>query len=200
MSQPDTEDNQPKKSSPRRIAASRANGAQSTGATTPEGRRACAEAAAKSSTKHGLLARTILLPGESLDRFNALVEAFTQEHAPITQSEQVCVQKMAAAYWRQVRAWSFQSMDFSCEMSRQSPSAPDAVRAVAAFRILCRDSVQESAHRYETAYDRQFYRALRELDALKAKRGSTVDIPSTPNVFAPSTWEHSEPSDAIPDR
>jgi len=188
MSEPDTQQQQETPSSPRRIAASQANGKKSHGPTTPEVLLVCTTAGATARIKHGLLARSVLLEGESKERFDALVESLIEEHAPVTQSEHLCVQKMAAAYWRQVRTWSFQSMDFNREMLRHT-SESKPFRATLAFRALCADNVHGSAHRYETAYDRQFYRALRELDALKAKRDPTLGVTSVPTAFAPSTWE-----------
>ena len=131
---PDHEESQKRPSSPNRIAASRANGALSHGPSTPEGKLKCAEASAKANIKHGMLADTVVLNGESRDRFIALLESFIAEHGPITQSEQACVHKMAVAYWRQMRTWSFQSLDFNREMARQDASFPaPAPRSPSAF-------------------------------------------------------------------
>ena len=188
---PDHEESQKHPSSPNRIAASRANGALSHGPSTPEGKLKCAEASAKANIKHGMLADTVVLNGESRDRFIALLESFIAEHGPITQSEQACVHKMAVAYWRQMRTWSFQSLDFNREMARQDASFPAPFRATLAFRILCSDDSNSlsTSHRYETMYDRQFNRALREFDALKAKRDPTLGLPAAPACVAASTWQ-----------
>ena len=56
-------------STEKQIAANRANGARSRGPKTPEGKAR----AARNSTRHGLLARSILREGESRDRFDHLL-------------------------------------------------------------------------------------------------------------------------------
>jgi hypothetical protein len=61
-------------------AASRANGARSRGPVTPDGK----DRASRNSIRHGLLARAILLEGESRERFNQLVQVLNDALQPET--------------------------------------------------------------------------------------------------------------------
>ncbi len=62
----------------KQITASRANGARSRGPKTPEGKAR----SARNSTHHGLLARVLLLEGESRDRFDELVCTLNASSTP----------------------------------------------------------------------------------------------------------------------
>ena len=77
-------------------AASRANGAKSRGPRTPQGKRN----SSKNSIRHGLLARNVLLQGESKARFLGLVKSLFAEHHPQTPTEVLLVQTLATTRWR----------------------------------------------------------------------------------------------------
>ena len=93
-----------RKPSPARTAASRTNGKNSNGPVTPEGKLR----SARNSTRHGLLARAIVLEGESRDRFNDLLRLLNEALNPQTQMEHLLVGKMAASHWRQIRLWNLE--------------------------------------------------------------------------------------------
>jgi hypothetical protein len=57
-------------------AASRANGARSRGPVTPEGRLR----SSRNNIERGMLARTVVLDGESRPRFDALMTSLLNEH------------------------------------------------------------------------------------------------------------------------
>src|ERR1700723_1045100 len=82
--------------SAKRAATSRANGKNSHGPVTPEGKLR----SSRNSTRHGLLARAIVLEGESRQPNEAL--------KPQSQIAHFLAGKMAASHWRQVRLWNLQ--------------------------------------------------------------------------------------------
>ena len=90
--------------SDKRAATSRANGKNSHGPVPPEGKLR----SSRNSTRHGLLARAIVLEGESRDRFNDLVRQLNEALKPQTQIDHLLVGKMAASHWRQVRVWNLE--------------------------------------------------------------------------------------------
>ena len=144
--------------SPRKLASARANGAKSKGPKTAAGLAKCTAAASLQIT-HGMLARTII-PGESEPRFRALLNRLIDRHHPATEEELDAVRRMAVATWRQLRVWSFQSLDMAREIARQDPSesaAPAPLRASLAFRSLCLDEAQTQpkSHRYKLMHERQ---------------------------------------------
>jgi hypothetical protein len=93
-----------RKISEKQAEASRANGKNSHGPVTPEGKLR----SSRNSTRHGLLTRVIVLEGESRDRFNDLVRQLNEALKPQTQMEHLLVGKMAASHWRQVRVWNLE--------------------------------------------------------------------------------------------
>ena len=184
--------------SPRKLASSRANGALSVGPKTPAGLAKCAEAASLHIT-HGMLAKTIVIHGESEPRFLALLDNYIITHRPITEPELNTIYRMAIATWRQRRVVSFQTIDFNREIARQDPSdadAPAPFRATLAFRSLCHDDnhSQALAHRYEMTYERQYNRALRDFILLKDLRHSTTGLEdNSPATFSHGTnWEEQQ--------
>jgi hypothetical protein len=85
--------------------ANRANALLSTGPTTPEGK-------AKSSlnaVKTGLTGRTVLLPGDDVEVYEAHMERFRSEHQPVGDKEASLVQSIADAEWRLLRIPSLEA-------------------------------------------------------------------------------------------
>jgi hypothetical protein len=85
--------------------ANRANALLSTGPKTPEGK-------AKSSlnaVKTGLTGRTVLLPGDDGNLYEAHVQRFHGEHQPIGDKEATLVQSIADAEWRLLRIPSLEA-------------------------------------------------------------------------------------------
>jgi hypothetical protein len=161
-------------SSERRILANRANAKKSTGPITSEGKLK----SSRNAERHGMLARTIVLNGESRDRFTALLAALKEELRPQTGIESALVENMAVARWRQMRLWAMEKAGIAHEILQQesSPDSPDSVnhdaptRAALAFRSLSDHSRSlELMNRYESRYDRQYGRALERLIQLREK-------------------------------
>ena len=179
-------------SSPRKLASARANGAKSHGPTTPEGLAICATTS--KNFRHGMLAQTVVLASESRDRFEALVEEYLAEYHPATKSERDLVETLAAARWRMLRVLCVQKTDFDLEVARhQSNSAgtrhSPPVAATLAFRSLSdKGNSLGITNRYETSYERQYHRALRELKKIAAERKRNHEtVPDQP--ITPKPWE-----------
>ena len=178
----------------RQINANRANAAKSTGPLTPEGKRISSQNWAGQSPISG----TLVLKGESMSRFKNLASALNLQFQPRNAVEVSLVQTIAAARWRLLRMWGIQTAGFEREMARQDASAgTGAVLAAVTFRCLADTSrafVLE--HRLETAYDRQYNRALAMLLKLRELPNSSLDSsalahPSAdPSIeIATATWE-----------
>jgi hypothetical protein len=154
-------------STERQKQASRLNGSQSHGPVTPEGKLA----SSRNAEKHGLLSGTIVLEGESTDRFLSLVAALRGEFQPRTPFEESLIENMAIARWRQMRIWGIEKAGMDYEMRRQaalpnavSATEDNATRAALAFRALSDDSRSiELMNRYDARCERQYYRAHRRL-------------------------------------
>jgi hypothetical protein len=179
-----------KPSSARRIAASQENGRKSRGPRTLAGRLKCSNAA-KSQFKHNMLAESVLLTGESRPRFTELLQNYIDTFKPLSEPEHNVIQKMVVAHWRQIRAWSTLQTNINCEIARQDETLPHPLRASSAELAMNQQgNILALASRYETAFDRQFKSAMRDLELLRRLRGSTTGINEVPVPVASSTWEH----------
>jgi hypothetical protein len=163
-------------------AASRANGAKSRGPVTPEGKLRSRRSSLSQSpalpgplsqnkVERAMLARTVVLDGESRPRFHALMTSLQEELKPETTIENLLIHKMAVAHWRLMRSWG---MERSCASPGVSefapPESPDApTRDALAFG-------KSGAHlnEYEMRVDRQFTRALNSLVKFRAARTQHV--------------------------
>lgn len=162
--------------SERRISANRANALKSTGPKTPTGKAV----SSKNNLRHGLLARTVVLDGESLERFTTLLYALRDELQPQTGIEATLVENMAVARWRQMRLWGMEKAGIAYEIQKQECSDKPEVleqdaptRAALAFRTLSDHSRSlELMNRYETRYERQYNRALARLMDLREKNNN----------------------------
>jgi hypothetical protein len=163
-------------STERQKNASRANGSKSHGPVTPFGKRASSQ----NAITHGMLCTTIVLNGESTDRFLGLLSTLLEEFQPQTPFEESLIENMAVARWRQMRIWGMEKAGMAHEMRRQTelsnftgldPSEAAATRAAIAFRTLSDDSRSlELINRYDSRFDRQYYRAHRRFVETRDRR------------------------------
>jgi hypothetical protein len=168
------------------IAASRANGARSRGPVTAKGKRAAAANAdhatgpvtpegkahsAQNAIRHGLLADTLVFPGESEERFCDLLATLEQELQPAPGIETDQVHVIAAAHWRRMRLWSVEKSQYLEETAKRLEAAghrqeqdtgePPLTHLTRSFRTLSDVSrALELLNRYESRYSREYRNAL----------------------------------------
>ena len=145
-------------SSKRRILASRANGARSSGPVTDTGK----SRSARNSTRHGLLAKIVVLDNESPQAFQALLEQHLDRFAPADGVEYGIVEEMVAAFWRIRRAWAVETATLDKSIQNQ-PEAEEVDRIAYAFSGEAEAPRLALLHRYETRLHRIYQRALHNL-------------------------------------
>jgi hypothetical protein len=152
----------------------RANGAKSRGPVTPEGRAA----SSRNSLRHGFAARSVVLPTESQEDFQALLDSYVDQFDPRGGVEMDLVQTMAAARWRLRRISTIETTLLNNEMTRRAKdcrrdlnSPDDLARLAWVFQKLA-DNGQSLAllMRYEGALNRSYDRAFKQLLLLQAHR------------------------------
>jgi hypothetical protein len=160
----------------------------------------------RNNLHHGILARTVVLPTESLDRFHELLNTLHADYQPQTPTEAILVDKMVVAHWRLMRLWSHQKAAFALELREQSPAqaAEDTpTRDSLAFGSLGRSNSRSPSHgmidRYELTYDRQFARALRLLREEQNLRVRTNQVIENNEAPLESEPEESEKTATITD-
>jgi len=105
------------------------------------------------SLRHGLRARSVLLPGEDREEFEQLLAALQDQYQPQTPAEQHLVDQAAIAQWKLVRAEVFQARSYA-----EDPS-PKASNAMFSHMTLVTGRLE-----------RTFLRAYKELERIKAAR------------------------------
>ncbi len=159
----------------KQIAASKANGAKSRGPVTPRGRAV----SSANSLRHGLLARTVVLPGESLQRFHDLHRSLHEELMPATAVELLLVNKMAVAHWRQMRVWGMEKAHILSQAPADpSPDAPSRDRSTLVDRAQSCGIMSQ----YEAGCDRQFSRSLDRFLKFRAARAAAENVSRETNL------------------
>jgi hypothetical protein len=113
-----------------RAEAARANGAKSRGPATPDGRAK----SSRNSLRHGLSAKSVLLPDESHEQFQLLLDAHIQQFRPTTPVEMDLVEAMALSRWRLRRIWAIETSLFANELTRRTEDIDDEFAELTAER------------------------------------------------------------------
>jgi hypothetical protein len=168
-------------SSQAQIDANRLNAQKSTGPRTPEGRAAVR----LNGVTHGLTASTLVLAGESESDFRALFDSLEAEHHPSTPTEELLVSQLAMASWRLRRLYHMEA-GFLCVRlidledtikAKYHELDPGDRQAIVADRDAQGPNTLANLSRLEARIERSFYRALHELQRLRAQRPAEVEKP-----------------------
>jgi len=134
------------------LAANRANAQHSSGPRTQTGRATSAQ----NRTTHGLARHNgpfCVLPTEDLADYESLKASLIAEHQPKTATETILITTMTEAHWLANRAQRLS--DCTCEPDSGLVASPDH------WSVYLR---------YQTTHRRAFYKALNELQKLRAER------------------------------
>ena len=169
-------------SSMRRVLSSRANGARSRGPATPQGKRR----SANNAVRHGLLAKCVVMSGESHENFEALLRQHEERFGPLDSVEFGMVEEMASSYWRLRRAWAIETRLLD-DSANDQPSGDQVGRIAAAFGALADGPRLALLLRYQATLHRMYQRATRTLLLLRSDcETNPVPFPDTPPSPQPS--------------
>jgi len=143
----------------KQFEANRRNAQKSTGPNTPEGKAAVS----MNALRHGLRARTVVLPGENREEFTQLCDDLEVEWHPQSRTEQFYVEQMAVSQWKLTRMEVVEVNFFK-----------DAEAAQNQLPLL--DRLWQAECRLERSYAR----AQRELERLQNGRRDSVPPPEEP--------------------
>jgi hypothetical protein len=143
----------------KQFEANRRNAQKSTGPKTPEGKAAVS----MNALRHGLRARTVVLPGEDREEFNHLCDDLEVEWHPQSRTEQFYVEQMAVSQWKLIRMEVSEVNIFK-----------DADGAKTQISLL--DRLWQAECRLERSYSR----AQRELQRLQNSRPDPFQQPEDP--------------------
>ena len=118
-----------------------------TGPKTPLGKMASSQ----NARKHGLCSTMLMLPDEDPEQYQILREGLLREYRPATMTEDLLVTEMCENSWRLRRVRNREAEVLHRGNTIDHP-----------FLQVC--------HRYATAHDRAFHRALRTLRQIQKER------------------------------
>jgi hypothetical protein len=157
-----------------RAAVNRRNALQSTGPTTPEGRAV----SRMNALRHGLTAKSVLLPDERAEDFVAFAENLRTDLDPVGAMEEVLAERIVAAAWRLRRVLRVEASLYSRALEDDPFGVPRGSDVGLAF---IRDGNGANAFgklaRYESTLERGLTSALHELQRLQAARGGREVAP-----------------------
>jgi hypothetical protein len=165
----------------KQIAANRLNAQKSTGPITPEGRAAVR----LNGVKHGLYAETLVLPGEIESDFTSLLESYEAEHQPATPTEEALVQQLTMAMWRLRRLYHAEAAFLARERKARAEWHSETKlddRTLTGMAINSNRDTVSTFRRQEASLERTFYRAMHELQRLRAKRPAKLALDPQPAV------------------
>lgn len=146
--------------------ASRTNSQQSTGPVTAEGKAKMYA----NPLRHGLTSKHLILPGESLEAFEALHTDMREHFGPATPTEEALVAKLAESEWRLTRARRVETdtLHLLVEQVIEADGVhPDRALALVFLRY---GKDIERLRRYETTIARAEANQRKELDQLLKSR------------------------------
>jgi hypothetical protein len=124
--------------------------------------------------RQDLLSRTVVIEGESEERFKDHLTTFIRQYEPQDEHELALVEQMAICRWRQLSVWGLETAGISNaikELTENQPEVLDKDPAVRAYLAIGELNTKNSNlslfQRYDTRFDRQFYRAYTKLMAKK---------------------------------
>jgi ribosomal silencing factor RsfS len=142
----------------KQFEANRRNAQKSTGPKTPEGK----SAVSMNALRHGLRARTVVLPGEDPTEFHQLCDDLQAEWTPQSRTEQFYVEQMAVSQWKLTRMEVVEVNIFKDDETKSRLSRLDQL-----WQAECR-------------LERSYSRAQRELQRLQKSRPHPDPQPEEP--------------------
>jgi hypothetical protein len=158
-----------RRSSPARVAANRANSQRSTGPRSAAGKRASSQ----NATRHGVLSRQPLLPGEDPAELEVLTRRLLEQLRPVGSVEELLVDDILGLVWRLRRVARVEVALYSIGLRGPVLKALSAAgEASSALGLAFSEQAASFAvlTRYETALVHRLRRALADLERLQAAR------------------------------
>jgi len=145
--------------SKKKTAANRRNARKSSGPKTAAGKAR----ASMNAVRHGLRARTVVLPSENREDFDEILTGLQDQYQPQNKAELYLVDQAAIAQWKLVRAEVFEA---DCYVKEASPQARAAIL----------DRMTQVTSRIERAY----FKAYKELERIKTAREKQAEQSEQP--------------------
>ena len=100
-----------------------------------------------------------------------MLNALMNEHQPATETQHMLVETMAVTRWRLIRNWEMQRQAFEWDAENNGGRNPQE-RVIRGIRETGPLHCHQLLLRYEVALERQFNKALREVQRLQSPRNT----------------------------
>ena len=158
--------------SSRRAEAARRNGAKSRGPKTEEGKLRSSQ----NSLKHGMHARTLILPGESQEEYDQLRDEYLEQFAPAGPAEKHEVETLYNAEFRIRRMRRMEVAHVKFQMDEGLDHNDLGIATGYEFDVNTGGGVT-AVYNFEPKLQRDFDRALRRLLDLQKRRAKAGPPP-----------------------
>jgi hypothetical protein len=162
----------------KKAVASRINGARSRGPKTEEGRKR----SSMNALRHGLLSNCVLIPGESKEVFDLLLNQHLAKLEPADGPEHSAVEEMVACIWRQRRLWAIETRLLANAAAKHTETDDPLDSIAAAFSDLAKGPELAAVHRYDGRLHRMHQRALQNLFLLSDSEPDQPKQDDQPNL------------------
>jgi hypothetical protein len=145
----------------RRAATNRANSQHSTGPRTEPGK----QRSSQNALRHGLTARTAVLPTEDPEAYQRHIQQFLDEYQPATATETQLVHELANTSWRLNRIPFLEA-----ELLSRATNPPTDQAAIETFDIVDAHRALATLGLHGSRLSRQFQKALEQLRDIQEER------------------------------
>lgn len=151
------------------ILANQTNAQFSTGPRSSEGKAASAQ----NSRKHGFRSATLVLGPDDQPAFDQLAADFQAQYTPQSPAEQLHLDHVVVATWKQRQLWAMESAwltECTRRWHEQHPERELDDATVLALVVEQDPKQWDRYQRYSRDLERQFHRGLKALDEARAQR------------------------------
>jgi hypothetical protein len=161
----------------KQAAASRANSLKSTGPRTPHG-----QAASRfNALKHGIYAQQQIMFDESAEDLADLAAEYHEHHSPADSDQRLLVDTLIANEWRLRRMRRVEAVLWEHAANAFLAQHPEAEACNSADAFTTNAGYFERLQRMVNGCERNYHRALKELQRLKAVQPDAGQEPSPAN-------------------
>jgi hypothetical protein len=145
---------------------------------------------------HGMTARTVVLPHENAEEYEAMHQGLDESYRPANQNENVLVTRIAQAYWRMQRCYSVER----AFLENRTSGSEDPEAAMANLFVDKAESARmRLMMRYVAAAERAYYKAMADLNKAQAERRKQEKLEAYEEAFA-ANFVSQTPAPADADR
>jgi hypothetical protein len=174
------------------ITANQQNALKSTGPRSAEGK----DVSRFNALKHGLDARSLVIPGEDLDELAALIDDYLHQFRPDGPVERMMVDTLIRSDWHLRR---YDRIESGLIIRMMGDAGPNASLANLFGPATAKSNALPHLFRRRQAAQRDYFRALKELQRMQKERRQNEEADDTQAQPVPIGFDpHNQPATVPP--